>query len=195
MPPNRGRGRLVCKLLLPEGHHQRAYQSNIMTATEKSSLRSNQFPVSVIMQRGAVEHRGWQSARWEAVGVVAGENIDQEMQRTLVWADQHNKQYLWSGFTLELFKDNAESYWYNLVSSQPSIFVVCRPEEDDEEEQIAPFLVTAAYDEADAYLETDDMVFAVTIPPEIHTWLERYVIENYVPRERKKRKRKNWTPD
>jgi hypothetical protein len=167
-----------------------------MTASDTSSVSSTQFPVSVIMQRGEVEHRGWRTDRWEAVGVVAGENIDQEAQRALVWADQHTKQYLWSGFTLELFKDNAESYWYNLVSTKPSLFVVCRAEEeDDDEEQIAPFLITAAYDEADAYLEADDMVFSVPIPPEIHTWLERYVVENYVPRERKKRKRKNWTED
>ena len=60
--------------------------------------------------------------RWEAVGVVASENaIDTERQKTLIHSDGKSEQYLWTGFSIELFKDGGESYWYNLVARNPSL--------------------------------------------------------------------------
>ena len=53
-------------------------------------------------------------------------------------------------------------------------------------------MVTADCGEADMHVEADDEVFAVTMPRDVYQWLEQYVLKNYVPRERKKRKRKNW---
>jgi hypothetical protein len=53
--------------------------------------------------------------------------------------------------------------------------------------------VTANPDEASAHLEGDEQVFATPIPPEIYKELERFVVEYYVPRPRRKRKRKNWS--
>ena len=33
----------------------------------------------------------------------------------------------------------------------------------------------------------------VPIPPEIYQYLEKFVVSHFVPQERKKRKRKNWS--
>ena len=59
--------------------------------------------------------------------------------------------------------------------------------------ELTPFRVTADHDSATVCLESDDQVFAVPIPPEIYQYLERFVVAHFVPQERKKRKRKNWS--
>ncbi|MFQ5936844.1 MAG: DUF3305 domain-containing protein, partial [Acidiferrobacterales bacterium] len=112
-----------------------------------------------------------------------------EVTGKLIRSEGEREQFLWTGFTLELYKDLTEDYLYNLTSKTPALFIVCR---EDEDGGLAPFLVTASHDEAHAYLEVDDSLFSVPIPAEICAWLEQYTAENYVPGERKTRKRKNW---
>ncbi|MFQ6024080.1 MAG: DUF3305 domain-containing protein [Acidiferrobacterales bacterium] len=164
-----------------------------MPPSEQHSLSPSRFPVSVIVERQQEQHGRWSLSRWEAVGVVAGEDTaGQDIQRTVIRSDDVGEQYLWTGFTVELYKDGAEGYWTNLVGNTPSLYVVCR-EEDDEE--LTPFLVTADCGEAGMHQEIDDTVFSVPMPREVHEWVERYVVENYVPQEKKKRKRKNWLED
>ena len=160
-----------------------------MTTPTKSQSEffATEIPVSIIMQRENARHGRWSYARWSVLGIVAGDVTSSEViKRTLIHCDDDRQEYIWRGFTLELFKDGAESYWYNLVSENPSLFVVCR---EEEEGGMTPVLVTANHDEANAYLEADDMVYSVPIPPEVYQWLERFVVQNYVPEEKKKRKR------
>lgn len=163
-----------------------------MSPNEPRDLSPSRFPVSVIVERQQIQHGRWSLPRWEAVGVVAGDDTaGQDVQKTVIRSDDEGEQYLWTGLTVDLYKDGGESYWTNLVGKTPSLYVVCR-EEDDE---IAPFLVTADCGEAGMHEESDDAVFAVPMPPEVGQWLERYVVENYVPQDKKKRKRKDWLKD
>ena len=55
-----------------------------------------------------------------------------------------------------------------------------------------PFLVSMSFDEAHAYLEGDDEIYAVDVPPELYRWTEAYVIANYFPEKKKKRKLRDW---
>jgi hypothetical protein len=152
-----------------------------------------QFPVSVVMERRLAHHGPWSYPRWTAVGVVAGEAIGTGMNHRRVRLDDDGaEQVLWSGLRLALHRDAAESYWYNLVGKQPSLFIACRADPDGE---LTPWVVTADYDEAGAYMEADDTVFALPMPPEIHRWLEEYVMANYHPVPPTKRQRKRWTED
>ncbi|MBW8055700.1 MAG: DUF3305 domain-containing protein [Nitrospira sp.] len=161
-----------------------------MSPSEEQGSSASIFPVSVIVERQQVQHGRWTMPRWEAVGVVASENaIDTERQKTLIHSDGKSEQYLWTGFSIELFKDGGESYWYNLVARNPSLYVVC---EEGDEAEITPFLVLADYAEANMHAEADDLVCSVPMPPEIYQWLERFVMNNYVPKPKKKRKRKDW---
>lgn len=162
-----------------------------MPLNEQTNFSPSRFPVSVIMERRQKRHARWSTPYWEVVGVVGGEAVSgQQRQCSEIRSTDGVRQFLWTGFVVELHKDTAESYWYNLVSKTPSLFVICRQQEQGE---VIPFLVTANYDEAGAYMEADDTVFSMTMPPEVYQWLEQYVIQNYVPREKKKRKRKNWS--
>lgn len=96
---------------------------------------------------------------------------------------------LWNGLRLEFFRDGGESYWHTLVGDQQELFVVCQ---DDEDGVFTPILLTADYDEAMAYQEADDTILSAPMPAKIYQVLERFVLENYAPAARKKRKRKNW---
>ncbi len=127
---------------------------------------------------------------WGIVGIVAGDNVANSGQRcTVVREEKDRTEYLWSGFSVVLFKDSADSYWYNLTAATPSLFVICH---EDDEYEMAPVLVSANYDEAGAHMEADDLVLSAPMPPEVYRWIERYVVENFQPRQPRKRKRENW---
>ncbi len=141
------------------------------------------------MRRRQTQHGLWSTPYWEAVAAVIGENVgSDERERRLIRSEGGVDEYLCTGLALALHKDEADSYWYNLVGTQPSLFVVCCEEGDD----LLPYRVTADYHEAGRHTEAGDKVFSVPIPPEMYRWLERYVVENYVPEEPKKRQKEGW---
>ena len=113
-------------------------------------------------------------------------------QKTLIEKTDDCQRFLWTGLVLSFFKDGGESYWHSLVGEQQQIFVVCQ---EDEEDGLGPILVTADYDEAMAYQEADDTIFSSPMPPLVYQTLERFVLENYAPEQKKRRKRKQWHGD
>ena len=76
------------------------------------------------------------------------------------------------------------------MAPKPQLYVVARVHEGSG--RVEPFHVSASFDEGNAYMEGEDEVFSVAMPPEIAVWVERFVITHYVPEQRKKRKRRNW---
>lgn len=164
-----------------------------MPAQAESRGGEYRFTLCVVMERRQIRHRGWSVPQWEAIGVVAGDALASEAQEpVVVHVAPDREQRLWPGFVLDLGRGNAESYWYNLVGKQPSLYVVCQY---DDAGALIPVRVIADYDEAGAHSEGGDEVFAVPIPPEIYPRIERYVVENYKPTPPKKRKRKDWSKE
>jgi hypothetical protein len=161
------------------------------------SVDTSEFPVSVLMERRMARVGQWTQPQWEAVAVVAGEDHNRWLRRTQVHHDDARDQYLWSGLNVELFKDGCESYWYNLKSDNPRLFVVCfvEDEHDDGELELKPVFVTANQDEANAHMESDDPVFSVPMPDKVLQWVERFVVTYYQPEIKRKRKRKDWVED
>ncbi len=155
---------------------------------------SNQLtlPVSVIMQAKQVRQGPWSVASWEAVGVVPYDPESGVQRKQLMRDGADLQHYLWSGFRMCLYRDGAESYWYNLVGNNPSLYVLCH---EDPAGDVEPFAVTANHDEASAGIEGDDRVYSVPIPPEIYRQLENFVVQHYVPKEKKVRKRKKWSDE
>lgn len=149
--------------------------------------------VSVIMERRDKRRGQWAFVEWEAVGVLpAADDGPTALERRLIHSAADCDRFMWPGFQLTLYKDDAESYWNNLMAQSPSLFVVCRDKETAHGNELEPFLVTANYDEIIGYQEVDDQVFSVPIPADIYEWLERYIVQNYEPPQRKKRRRANW---
>jgi Protein of unknown function (DUF3305) len=149
------------------------------------------FPLSAVMECTRSKRGPWRLPVWRLIGFVAGQAVTGERpQRLPVHNDGGRSQWLWTGLNLALFRDSAESYWYNLVGRRPSLFLVCREEATGE---LTPFTVTANYDEAGAHMEADDQVFSAPVPPELHLQLETFVMQHYRPQPPVKRKRVNWT--
>jgi hypothetical protein len=147
------------------------------------------MPVSVFME-SSPSSSPWADAYWKAVGVTVGQQADNEGHGArLVFQDKGLNRYIYSGFELKLYVDQCESYYHNLVSPYPKCYVITELSEDNVP---VPILVSMSFDEAHAYLEGDDQIYAVEIPPEVYVWTEAYIIANYFPEKKTKRKFIDW---
>jgi hypothetical protein len=148
------------------------------------------FAVSVLVEYRETQDNRWEEGRWQVAGVVAGSAQGEgDGQARPLHAAGEGRQYLCSGLRLQLHRDDAESYYFNLVSDRPSVFVICSQEAG---EPPRPIIATLSYGEATSYMETDELVESVAMPAELYRWAERFVLEHYVPEKRRKRKRDNW---
>ena len=169
------------------------------TPQEQAALSAtlSEIPVMVLVECRQARSGRWVEEQWEAVAVVAGKDVvSKESGSTLVHEDAECRRYLWSGLVVSLYKDAGESYWYNLMSETPYLYVICNLDEDDDgQEALSPVLVTADQQEATGHMEIDDRVYSVPMPEQVHQWVERFVLENYVPEQKKKRKRQQWAKE
>jgi hypothetical protein len=148
------------------------------------------FPVAVVIAYGPQAEDAQEAPVGEVVGVVAGAATEGEgLGSVLIHSGAGGEQYMWTGFRLQLHRDDAESYYFNLVSDRPSVFVICRPGRD---RRLVPALLTLSYDAAAAYMEVDELVFRVAMPAEVYRWAESFVMQHYVPERKKKRRRDDW---
>ncbi|GEM_PF-246530 len=145
------------------------------------------FPVSVLVRVTPVTDHPWLRERRQFVGIVLAQTATQARAADDAAAADHLLRI--DGLTLRLFADEAESYYHNLTVEAPRCFLVSRPDADG---RLQPFLVTASFDQANAYFEGDEQVDALPMPAALCQALERFVLTHYVPTERKKRKRKQW---
>lgn len=151
----------------------------------KSASNDTILYVAVLLQRFKIDNP-WIAEKWQAIGVIpTKKNTAQTKDITLISNINDQPVYQHNGFVLELVNDELDSYYQNLASDNASIFVVCR---EDNDNRPNPFLTTLSYDEAAIYMETDETVYAVAIDMQIYQTVERFVLENYKPEKRKKRK-------
>lgn len=148
--------------------------------------------VRVLMRRGEIVRGRWTYPHWELLAVLPDPEPPAELARKTVHETDDYLDFEWRGLTVPLFRDAAESYWYNLVGKEPSLFVVCRPGTDLD---LEPFAVSANYDEAGAYMETDDSVFRAPLPAAFGPRLEEFVMNHYRPEPPRKRRRRNWAAE
>lgn len=148
--------------------------------------------VAVIMHRvrntGAASH--WQPWRWQLSDVV----LDQEgfgPEPRLLLETEHSVTWLHPGFTVELFRDDAEGYYLNCSSPAPCWFVLWRMEEEArlaEEPMARPEIVSLSYHDAGRWLDAQETVEQVPAADSIVQWLRAFTDQHYVV-EPKRRKR------
>jgi hypothetical protein len=162
----------------------------VTTIEEQVKGMPTLFPVAVIMQQRPSSVSAWSDYQWHAVGIAVVQNHSSKSEKPVLVHEQGDtRQYLYQGFNVSLNQDDCESYYHNLMSPEPRCFVVARRSENDVP---VPFLVSMSFDEAQAYLEGDEDVYDVDMPPELYRWVEAYVLTHYVAVKRKKRKRQDW---
>ena len=148
------------------------------------------FPVSVILESRPATSQ-WIDQVWQVVAVTIGSREDDaNTVPRLIHSDGQVKRYICTGLKVRLFKDECESYYFNLMSDTPRCYVIAHV--DDPEDPPDPFLISMSFDEAHAYLEGEDEIYDVDVPPELYRWTEAFVLVHYVQEKRTKRKRKDW---
>ena len=155
----------------------------------------DQFQVAVILRRKPSRNR-WISHIWSVQGVVANSQdvVTQTAGQPVHSGPDGSEDFLWGDISLRLYKDQAESYYHNLLAPEPALYVILRTQQAQGPQPGAPYpvLVSASFDEANAYVESDDDAQPVAMPGEIYHWVERFVLKHYVPERPTKRKRNNW---
>lgn len=148
------------------------------------------FAVSVLVEFRELHDKRWEEGAWHVAGVVAcSQGAGDGLQQEELHAATKGRGILYAGLSMHLYRDDAESYYFNLVSDEPRVFVICTREDAG---PLRPFIVTLSYGEATSYMETDEIVESVSMPPELYRWAERFVLEHYVPEKHRKRKRDDW---
>lgn len=145
--------------------------------------------LAVLMEKQPSSHP-WADFKYDALGVVVRDG-NEEKSVSQVYHNGEVEQYLFTGMSLQLHPDECESYYHNLMSPEPGCFIVAsQPEESDQMPE--PYLVSLSFDEVHAYLEGDEQIYSVPIPPELYRWAEAYVLTHYIAVKKTKRKLKNW---
>ncbi len=151
--------------------------------------------VAVIMRRERLANR-WQPWRWTLEAVVPDEPAFGAEPRRLV-RDESGERWLHPGFTVELFRDDAEGYYLNVTTPAPCWFVLWRMEEEAslaDEPIPRPVVVTLSYHDAGRWLDAQETVEQVPAPAEVVAWVRAFVDQHYVPEPRKRRRPQSFQP-
>jgi hypothetical protein len=138
------------------------------------------YPLAVVMERVRLSNR-WATERWEAKGVVRDETPPGGGHRVIV-SDECMTQILFPGFVLRLHADEAEGYIYNITSPQPKVFVLWRMEE----EVARPQSLSVSYHEGARWMDAEECVGGVALPPDLLAWIAEFASEHYKPEPKKK---------
>lgn len=136
------------------------------------------FPVSIVMQRRALQNR-WQSEVWEPHAVLAG--AGEGAPRVLV-DEPGLTQWLYPGLEIMLRVADADGYYLNVSTSEPCVFVLWRMEG----ERAVPAHLTVSYSEASSWMDGGEQVDRVPMPREIYDWVSEFVQRHYRPQPKKK---------
>ena len=150
--------------------------------------------MAVLMRREAVQGAmaRWQSHRWVLADVVPQEPGFGEAPRCLRQTEDE-ALWLYPGWQLELFSDDAEGYWLNLTSPTPSFFVMWRLQDENGKEpgqgpRAVPQALSLSYHDAGRWLDAQETVENVPASPEVVARLQAFIDAFYVP-EVKRRQR------
>jgi hypothetical protein len=153
---------------------------NSPMAENTGSTRRAPYPLAVIMERIRLADR-WGTQRWEAHGVVRDEAPTSSGER-VIFEDERRTRVLFPGFILKLRPDEAEGYLYNITSPQPKVFVMWRLQDD-----IArPESLSVSYHEGARWMDSEECVGGVALPPDLLAWIGEFAAENYRPEPKKK---------
>ncbi len=152
-----------------------------------------EFKVAVVLEKQEKRVKSWISYEWEVAAILSDKEGPDSLEGPITIREStQTSQYLWKGLKIKLYVDAAEGYWYNLLSDVPFAFIVCELDAVDDDAVPIPHLVTISQDEAGAHLETDSLVLSGPLPADIRDSAEQFVVNNYIPQVKKKRKRRDW---
>lgn len=160
--------------------------------TERPSVR-----VAVVLCRRPTASR-WQPFQWRLEAVVPDLGEYGTAPRCLDRADDKkgDERWLTPGFSVTLFRDEAEGYYLNVTSAAPCWFVLWRLGESGTTDagRAIPHTVSLSYNEAGRWLDGGETVENVPLDAAALEWLQAYVAENYRPEPKKRRRPESFLP-
>jgi len=150
----------------------------------------DRLELAVVMVKQPSAHP-WADYTYQALGVVVRDTKGKKSV-TQIYQNGDVEHFLVTGLSLQLHVDECESYYHNLMSPEPGCFIVA-DQPDTSSEMPIPYLVSLSFDEVHAYLEGDEQVYSVEIPPQLYQWVEAFVLTHYIATRKTKRKLKNWS--
>ncbi len=157
--------------------------TNGMSAGHVTAPDVIHWPITVVLRREMKTRQGWQFPAWSLQTLEAGgtgEGVEQ------VRIDDGIRDFRWQGLSLVLYRSGAETYWFNLTSQKPSVFVICR---EDPQFGLMPSLVTLDQDESMRQQESEAEIFACAMPDWLIDPAERFVLAHFKPGPRKRRRK------
>ena len=124
----------------------------------------------------------WETHRWSLAGVAP----DEGGEARIVAEDEELLRRLHPGVTLTLYPGEAEGYYLNATSEEPSVFVALRVDEASDEPY--PYQATLSYNEAARWMDGSERVERAPAWPELAQWLGAWVEANYRPEPKQRRK-------
>ncbi len=147
--------------------------------------------LAVVMEREAEPNR-WEAWRHRPVEVLPREGAFGDEPRVLR-DDGRFTRTLHPGFRLELFRDECEGYHLNLTSGAPVWFVMWRSDDEDPS-RAWPEIVSLSYHEAGRWLDAQEHVDNLPLPPELVAWLQAFTDEHYRPEPKRRRRPASFLP-
>ena len=146
--------------------------------------------IAVVVERRAL------TSRWASSECVAAAVRPDVVASVVPDAVPGQAQWLFPGFTLTLYRDEAEGYFLN--ESNPQAFVWIKMAEQSsvaatdaaetpDKPEFAPVEATLSYHEASRWMDGGERVDAVLLPDDLRPWLAAYVAQHYRPEPKKKR--------
>ena len=156
-------------------------------------MKCESLSLGLVLERRRLDHP-WQDHAWRPVAMIPGAP---EGESWRVLREGRDWVHYFAGILeLELYPKETDGYRVNLTQSVPLVYVVLRPDEEDEtDHDVVPFLVTACPYEAEGYIESgDEIVEGVPMPEAVLAWVGDFVEAHHEEVPFKKRKRKAYDP-
>ena len=151
------------------------------------NMETEAIRIAIVMQRTLLTSR-WQTHQWRPIEVVADAMLAEGAARCLR-DDAADTRWLFPGFDIKLFSDEAEGYYLNVSSPTPCWFVMWRFEELDGVEIAVPKSVTLSYNEAARLMDGGEQVDTLPAAPDIIESLAAFTQTHYQPEVKRKRKK------
>jgi hypothetical protein len=128
----------------------------------------------------------WEEWRFQLDAVLLDDGSFGDQPRC-VRDDGRVAHFVYPALEVVLHRDEAEGYYLNLSSGSPVWFVMWRIDDDDPS-KARPELLTLSYNEAGRWLDAQERVDNLPLPPQVRDWLEAYTAEHYRPEPKQRRR-------
>lgn len=134
---------------------------------------------------------------WEAWGFRIAEVVRDDggfgTEARLLRDDGRSAKFLHPGFSVELYRDEAEGYYLNLSAGQPVWFVMWRIDDEDPS-RAWPERIMLSYNEAGRLLDAQERVDNLPLPADVAAWLHDYTAQHYKPEPKRRARPASFRP-